>query len=130
MGQNYSFLWVKIIHFLKRIIAKIIDYLLETAFTILAMLQFIYRIFMTRGYARDMPEICPRYAPDMPMICPKYAQDIPTAIGGTLLVFGGTLLTHGGILSVFGVILSVSGGMFLLGEHFYIDCMGARFYWG
>ena len=61
-----------------------------------------------------------------------YAQDIPTIIGGTLLVFGGTLLTYGGILSVFGGILSVSGGMFLLGEHyhFYIDCVGARFYWG
>ena len=40
--------------------------------------------------------------------------------------------TYGGILSVFGGILSVSGGMFLLGEHyhFYIDCVGARFYWG
>ena len=58
--------------FLKRIIAKIIDYLLETAFTILAMLQFIYRIFMKRGYALDMPKICPRYAQDMPKICPRY----------------------------------------------------------
>ena len=86
-----------------------------------------------------MPEICLRYAWDMPKICPRYAQDIPTIIGGTLLVFGGTLLTYGGILSVFGGILSVSGGilsvsggMFLLGEHyhFYIDRVGARFYWG
>ena len=42
LGEDCSF-------FLKRIIAKIIDYLLETAFTILAMLQFIYRIFMKRG---------------------------------------------------------------------------------
>ena len=52
-------------------------------------------------------------------------------IGKTLLVFGGTLLTYGGILSVFVGVLSVSGGMFLLGEHyhFYIDRVGARFYW-
>ena len=69
MGQNYSFLWVKIIHVLNRIIAKKIDYLLETAFTILAMLQFIYRIFMKRGYAK----ICPRYAQDMPEIFPRYS---------------------------------------------------------
>ena len=42
LGEDYSF-------FLKRIIVKIIDYLLETAFTILAMLQFIDKIFMKRG---------------------------------------------------------------------------------
>ena len=69
----------------------------------------------------------------------RYAQDMTAAIGGTLLVLRGTLLTYGGILLVFGgillvfgSILSVSGGMFLLGEHyhFYIDRVGARFYWG